>query len=256
MAQERKSLCQQEDQRVRTYDPKVARIRTLDEPAGCTLTMIGRTCAITAGHCRPTLEIAEFNLPDREELSQATPVGAQEDIYPVDVDSLVFKNQGIGADLAVVRVGKNELTGLYPGDVQGYYQVSYDEIQVGDEVVIRGHGVASDPLLTFNQLGHSGEIVTVGNRRIDHRVDTTGGSSGSAILRESDMTIVGVHTHGGCFPMRQPVINAGGSEALHSFFMENFFFNFVNANAGTSIFDNEELKAAISNCLAFEEENL
>jgi V8-like Glu-specific endopeptidase len=243
------SLCEQQDQRQRTYNPKVARIRQSDEPAGCTLTMIGRACAVTAGHCKETLDIAEFNLPDRETATDR-PVATAEDTYKVDVDSLVYRNGGISRDWAVVRLLPNDVTGDLPGDVQGFYSVSYEGLEKGDIVKIQGHGYAANPILSFSQLGHQGEVVSAQNGRIDHRVDTTGGSSGSSIRRESDDAIVGVHTHGGCYPRMMPSEASGGSAALKSFFD---FFVFVNANAGTSLADNPEFQQAIEDCLAYEQ---
>lgn len=250
-----KSLCGSIDLRERTNDPKIARVRLEHEPAGCTVTMIGRACAITAGHCEETLGIAEFNLPDKtnaEEVAKTTP----EHTYLVDETSLVFKNEGHGSDWAVVRLKNNETTGKLPGDVQGYYEVSFDVVSIGENVSIKGHGYADDPLLSFSQLGHTGTVTAVYSGRLEHRVDTTGGSSGSSIIRNSDNKIVGIHTHGGCYPTMDPITAAGGSVGLENYFSFFDFYNMPNSNAGTGIYKNKELETAIVDCLAWEKTNL
>lgn len=251
----RKSLCGSIDLRERTYDPKIARVRMDHEPAGCTVTMIGRSCALTAGHCEETLGIAEFNLPDKrnpEEIANSS----KEQTYLIDETSLVSKNQGHGSDWAVVRLKNNEITGKLAGDVQGHYEVGFDEVIIGEKVTIKGHGYADDPMLSFSQLGHTGAVTAVHSGRLEHRVDTTGGSSGSSIVRNSDNKIIGIHTHGGCYPTFEPILAAGGSSGIENFFSFWDFYDMPNSNAGTAIKGNKELETAITDCLAWEKVNL
>lgn len=248
-----KSLCGTFDLRERTYDPKIARARLAAEKAGCTITMIGKACAVSAGHCVETFELAEFNLPDPKEGEDAT-VSSAEETYKIDVDSVVSKNHGPGADWAVLKLQKNEVTQKYAGEVQGHYQVSFEKLEVGEMVTIKGHGYADDPLLSFSQLGHTGAVVTADAGMIEHRVDTTGGSSGSSIIRTSDQKIVGIHTHGGCYPAMDPMMAAGGSTGLENYYGFFDFFNMPNANGGTEIHGSPDLQAAIQDCLAWEEQ--
>jgi len=115
-----KTICGTQDDRTPSFNPKVARVLEATAPAGCTLTMIGRTCAISAGHCLPTFELAEFNTPLSQDGQIQHP--EPEDIYEVDKDSIVSKNGGQGNDYAVLRLKANRVTGKLAGDQQGMYE--------------------------------------------------------------------------------------------------------------------------------------
>lgn len=225
-----KSICGSNDDRDFSSEPRVARVRRQQDPAGCTITMIGKTCAVSAGHCESTFGIAEFNtLPSMDGRIQPS---APEDTYVVDKESAVYRNGGQGRDWAVVRILPNEITGAYPGDAQGTYTVSYDMPNNGDIIRITGYGTAAGQDRNFAQQTHTGEIVSMTRGgSIRHIADTTGGNSGSSIILEATQEIVGIHTHGGCF-------SRGGS------------------NSGTLIAGNDEFQDAIRSCLQWEEENL
>jgi V8-like Glu-specific endopeptidase len=231
-ASSEKTICGQQDDRVPSYNPKVARVLEVGAPAGCTITMIGRTCAISAGHCLPTFEAAEFNTPLSSNGNIQHP--DKEDIYMVDKSSIVSKNAGIGNDYAVLRLKANSITGKFAGDLQGHYNVSFDMPKTGDMVRITGYGAdRGDRDRNFAQQTHSGPIESLprSGAIMNHRADTMGGNSGSSIIHERTGKIIAIHTHGGCS-------SRGGS------------------NGSTLIATHAKVKKAIVACLKWEQNNL
>lgn len=225
-----KSICGGNDDRLPSTELRVARIRQVTDRAGCTVTMIGSSCAVSAGHCTSTFGIAEFNTPVSRDgrIQDSEP----EDVYKVDGESIVYTNGGQGNDWAVVRLLANEVTGKLPGDVQGNYNVSFISPKVGDAIRITGYGAADGADRNFAQQTHTGDISGLSRSGIlRHIADTKGGNSGSSILLEATQEIIGIHTHGGCW-------SRGGS------------------NAGTLISANTEFQEAITSCLEWEDKNL
>ncbi len=221
-----KSICGVDD-RVPSSMPKIGRLLgKMSDPGGCTVTMISKTCAISAGHCDSTFGIAQFNTPPSRNGRIQHP--SARDIYPVDKANSEWTYSGIGNDWAVLRIGPNAETGLYAGDVQGFYEVDFNGPQNGDLIRITGYGLdRSDPERNLAQQTHTGEVVRLRGSAMYHVADTMGGNSGSTIIRESDQKIVGIHTNGGCY-------SRGGS------------------NAATTISNNQKLIDAIRSCLAEE----
>ena len=225
-----KSICGVDD-RVPSSDPKIARLVAAQGEGGCTATMIGRTCAITAGHCKSVMVLAEFNTPmSKQGKAQGS---APEDLYEIDQSSIFYKNGGQGADYAVFKIKQNAITGQYPGDVQGNYSVSYAIPKADDRLIITGHGVDySDPERHLAQQTHTGVMMPksrFGKQSVlNYRVDTMGGNSGSSVIMEATGEIIGIHTHGGCSTSSS---------------------NTSSANAGTSIGAIPALQAAIEQCL-------
>lgn len=228
-----KTICGPTDDRDVSFDTKIGRASASNKLVGCTVTMIGKSCAISAGHCVGALEKVSFNVPlsDDSIPNQSKPV----DVYYRTKDFLRYKDNGPGNDWAVIRLKKNRITGLFPGDVQGSYKVQLNSLtRRGDTVRITGFGVDNnDPDKTFAQQTHIGQIKGLGTwirpAQLKHSVDTMGGNSGSSIMLESTDEIIGIHSHGGCR-------NSGG------------------ANAGTLIAKNKILKQVIQQCLIWESE--
>lgn len=234
-----KSICGPSDDRVVSSNPKVGRLlEDRSGEGGCTVTMISKSCGISAGHCRTVLGVAEFNTPGSVNGNIQHP--EEKDIYDIDTASIKYKNGGPGNDWAVFKLKPNKETGLYAGEVQGTYAVSFEVPEVGTTLRITGYGLDSEPDKNLSQQTHTGALESVGTEDRDtgdeddwngrpystmqHTVDTMGGNSGSTILRESDDMIVGIHTHGGC--------SAYGGE-----------------NMGTVIAKHPEAMAAIKSCL-------
>lgn len=229
-----KSICGMHDERELSQDSVVGRAQRFGRLGGCSITMIGRTCAITAGHCFGALEEIHFNTELTRNEEGELNIPALEDIYNVDPESIVHYYAGIGEDFAVLRLAPNELTGELAGDSQGYLEVSFDGPAAGDLIRITGYGVVpDDDVRTFSQQTHTGQITSfdLDAHILRHVADTTGGNSGSAVVDEATGKVIGVHTHAGCSI-------------------------FGGANRSTLVANNEPLQDAVTSCLAWENENL
>ena len=225
-AAQQKSICGQDD-RVPSTNPKIGRLlENISAGGGCTVTMISKTCAISAGHCSGTFGIAEFNTP--ASIGGRIQHPEAKDIYPVLKDQSKWVYSGIGSDWAVLKIGANTETGLYAGDVQGFYEYDFSTPKVGTMVRITGYGLdRNDPTRNLAKQTHNGEVTRVRGSAMYHVADTMGGNSGSTIIRESDDKIVAIHTNGGCS-------SRGG------------------ANSATTLANKKELQDAILACLATE----
>lgn len=241
-----KSICGADDMRTPSNLPFYGRAQAQGRRGGCSVTMIGETCAVSAGHCLSVLDELHFNVPQTIGTRPQRP--APEDRYFVDQETIVYQDAGIGRDWAVFRVLPNELTGLYAGEVQGYLEVDADlKVRRGREIRITGYG--SSPVLEgrhFTQQTHTGPVVSTFGARffwrhffnrgiIRHQADTTGGNSGSSVVDEQTGRIVGIHSHGGCGSI-------GGNPAF--------------GNSSSSIRGSRQLQRAINRCLEWEAENL
>lgn len=204
------TICGESDDRVLSYNQKIGRLSELGKYKGCTITMISNSCAITAGHCflykDASKMIVEFNVPhSKEGEPQAS---SPEDTYEVDASSVVYESFLTGNDYAVFKLKNNSITKSEAGVMQGFYNVSFETPALLEKIRITGFGVDEfDGLKTFSQQTHTGLITRLptptspiySQSVIRHNIDTTGGNSGSSIIRESDEMIIGVHTHGGCY---------------------------------------------------------
>ena len=220
-----KSICGETDDREFSENKKIGRVND-GTTSVCTVTMIGRKCALSAGHCLSILNEVSFNVPKSRngELSRAS----KENLYRVDRYETFYSDNGPGNDYAVVELLANEVTGKLPGDVQGFYEVSFERAKVGDEVFITGFGRDSRPSRNHSQQTHEASILYTSQNTIQHNVDTRFGNSGSVIIDKITKKIIGIHTHGACY-------SGGGS------------------NYGTLISGHTRLKQGIRNCLAREQ---
>lgn len=77
-----KSICGRDNREI-SSDPKVGRaLDSAGATAGCSLTLISKSCAISAGHCINELKIAEFNTPPSKDGELQHP--PFEDVYLID----------------------------------------------------------------------------------------------------------------------------------------------------------------------------
>ena len=228
-----KTICGDEDNRIFSYDQKVGKLlKDIQKKQGCTATMISKSCAISAGHCYNYFKFMEFNVPHLDSNGDF-PEKDEENIYQVNQDSIVYKNEK-NEDWGVFSLLPNSKTKLYPGTVQGKYDISlYNRPVISEQVRITGYGVVQGnrERSRFQQM-HSGELTKIiqtwDQRRLQYRVDTTGGNSGSAIFSISQNAIIGIHTNAGCN------------------------YRDESSNFGTMIYDNRKLATAIRNCLMAE----
>ncbi|HAZ12299.1 MAG: hypothetical protein A2X86_03590 [Bdellovibrionales bacterium GWA2_49_15] len=218
-----KTICGASDDRDVSDNLKIGRVLERGAIAGCTITLIGRSCVISAGHCIETFKLAEFNTPPSSSGRIGHP--AEKDIYEVDRASVVYKNNGQGDDFAVFRLKANSITGQFAGDVQGHYNVSFETPRVGASVRITGYGADRNRGdRNYAQQSHAGPIAQISNSILYHQVDTMGGNSGSSVILEESQEVIAIHTHGGCG-------------------------TYSGSNASTLISAHPAAKAAIQNCL-------
>lgn len=225
-----KTLCNGTDERTPTFFSEIGRGQRAAANFGCTVALIGRTCAISAGHCGRHLEVGHFNTLGAEE---GVPLPSrQEDIYRIDQESINLQAEGAGKDWAVFRFLPNSDTHAYPGDRQGYLRISYFTPKLDAIVDIIGYGRSADPNLNFTQQGHVAQISSIDGTILRHVADTMGGNSGGPILDYWSRALIGVHTHGGCH-------------------LEDLL-----SNAGTLLIAHSEFLEAAHQCLIWEQENL
>lgn len=219
------SICGPTDDRCQSSDPRVGRIM----PLGCTAWLFDnkQNAMLSAGHCATSFnfsapEVVQFNVPKSDQ-SGAPQNPSPSHQYVIDSSSVQFKDAGAGDDWAHFGVFNNSNTGLSPFVAQGKRSFAIATAGLSGLVRVTGFGVDDGWENQTNQT-HVGPISGVGPGPVVHYLsDTTGGNSGSPIIRQSDGVAIGVHTNGGCTP-------GGGS---------NFGMTLANA----------ELLAAIANPL-------
>ena len=192
------SICFADD-RILSSDARAARLLNL----GCTGWLLNE-CFVTAGHCMVGNDLVEFNVP----LSSATGVPIHpppSDQYMVDTGSQQFFDPGGtvlgGNDWAYFGVFPNSETGLTPLQAQGaHYTLASNVPSVSFQSLrITGYGIDSTPLENSQvQQTNAGPLHDFFDRTIVYQVDTTGGSSGSAVEEEGSQRVIGIHTNAGC----------------------------------------------------------
>ncbi|MFG1492630.1 trypsin-like serine peptidase [Halobacteriovorax sp. GFR7] len=224
-----KSICGIDD-RIPSQDPKVGRALYSETATdGCTVTMISKNCAISVGHCHKYFKLIEFNTPASDE--EGLNYSAKEDVYKVNESSVVYSNAGPGNDWAVMKLLPNTHTKESAGDAQGFYELDYTVPESKALISITGHGYDVEVERSFAQQNGIGYLESVGRTGvIRHKVDTTGGNSGSSIINLKSGKIIGVHSHGGC---------------------SNSHYGYAT-NLGTSVATNLNFKKAIQACLKSE----
>lgn len=200
------SICDN-DGRVPYEDMRIGRLRIGDFESACTVTMIGKSCALTAGHCIPQVrDVVEFGVP-RSKFGKLG-VAAEINVYEIDLKSITGIDDEIGNDWAVLNLRPNKLTGKLPGELHGFYPISADPLKAGEEISIAGFGADS----RGDKSGHGTLQIDRGVAQrvtdnlwgpkhpfnvIIYKVDSMPGNSGGAIIRERTQDIVGIHTNGG-----------------------------------------------------------
>lgn len=200
------------DDRVASNDRAIGRI----VPIGCTGWVISNGAFLTAGHCfTPTMTQIQFNVPASLANGTIQPP-APNDQYPIDRSNVVWRNNGEGDDWTVFRVTANMTTTLTP-------PLAYDtfyRIRPNDQpatVRVTGYGVdgpapcfgesrqpgctnPSPPLNATNQTQQTATGAGQGRTgdHYEHRVDTTGGNSGSPVMYSDlpNRQAFAIHTHG------------------------------------------------------------
>lgn len=198
-----RSICGDTDDRVPVADAIMARVW----PIGCSSTLIqdANGCFLTAGHCGPASgSVVQFNVPlSTASGSPVSPPPA--DQFPIDSASVQKRSDGTGQDWSYFGALVNS-TNLTPEQRQGPGAIVASAAPAIPDTPLRitGYGTTSSPISpTWNQAlkTHDGPLASILDTRLRHRVDTTGGNSGSGILLNDNQairTLVGIHTHAGC----------------------------------------------------------
>jgi hypothetical protein len=195
-----RTICDEDDDRVLSADPRVGRTA----PGGCTAWLFNdrQNCLLTAGHCAASAQVMLFNVPvSNSDGSYNQP--PPEDQYPIDQSSMQFSNNGVGDDWCYFGCFNNSNTGLSPFEAQddSFILELPQAVSGGDLIRITGHGTTSapvDPSFNGAQKTHTGPYSSLTGTTLRYRTDTTGGNSGSPVIFENDGTAIGIHTHGGC----------------------------------------------------------
>ncbi|GAX24115.1 hypothetical protein FisN_9Hh368 [Fistulifera solaris] len=179
----------------------------------CTVTMISRTSALTAGHCvwrtstnepLPMMKVAPGRYVDASTGSMIDPYGTWDVDYTTTFQN--YKEKDEQFDMAVVTFKPSNrpdlgCSNVYPGDVVGF---------VGIDRVLGTSSAVNDPrLASLTVTGYpndyfgkmvtsnacSREALSGGSHYIWHFCDTVAGMSGSSFLLPNNVA-VGVHAHG------------------------------------------------------------
>ncbi|MEW6055338.1 MAG: trypsin-like serine protease [Bdellovibrionota bacterium] len=213
------TICGSTDERAPSKSKPIARMMKVENGAGgCTGTMIGLTCMVSAGHCKSYLNFAQFNVPPSDDQGKVR-YPEPSDQYPVS-KVYGYQNDGPGNDWAVYRLRPNPVSEKLPGEVQGFLKARKEVPQVGAAIRITGYGSDDDePNRNFAQQTLTGPIVGIGGSEMRHAVDTMPGNSGSSIVLEETQEVIGIHTHGGC-DTASGSANSGTVLAKHAKFMQ------------------------------------
>lgn len=170
-------------------------------PVGCTASMYNPAgCFVTAGHCMGFAFVMEFQVPLSNPDGSLQHPGPQ-DQYPVQGSSVAFVNGGVGMDWGYFTCSANTETGLTAIEAQGEFRPIADILPAAFpvEIEIVGYGVSETGYLSQAQKRGIGPLtnISTGFGSLEpawfHRVDTTGGNSGSAMLRNGE--IIGIVSH-------------------------------------------------------------
>ena len=167
-------LCQATDVRVPSSDPRVGRI-----DGCCTTFLLDERTLSTAGHCigGAAGQIVQFNMPPSD--------AAGNPVYPPPVDQYALRAgsvtsvaNGVGADYAVMSTVRNSVSGLYPGESQGWFRAALVPSGTSPQTwTVTGFGTSAVNV-TWNlaQKTASGPRATIGTNNVDaHGVVTHAG---------------------------------------------------------------------------------
>ena len=162
----------------------------------CTITLIGDSCAVTAGHCIHVLGEAEFFA----DAAGRAPTKPDMFRYSVDKSWIRALQSRIGNDWAVVRLKPSPVTGLLPGKVHGYIEAQLTPSDPSSSA-LELHAIRKGPN-GFERLRSRGNILWSDSSILFHDLDTGAGSSGALLIDTGSGNAVGIHTHGGCDTMK------------------------------------------------------
>lgn len=219
------------DNRVASTESRTGRVTYLfgtNLSPGCTAWLLSNGSLATAGHCvdfdpdaTPTncgpqlpdgvVETAflngviEFNVP--ASTAGGTPVlSAPEDQFPVNaVSGFNYDGcgQGLGKDWAIFSINRNTTTDENAHFGRGFFRPTLVVPSAGNTIRITGYGTDSGTANQTNQTStgpYVSHSFSGGDWWHSYQTDTTGGNSGSPIIRVTTGHTIGIHTNGGCQP--------------------------------------------------------
>lgn len=192
------SICGQDERSVHAFAP-VGVVRKANQgPSApfCTVTLVGDSCAVSAGHCLHLLEEAEFSLPTGSEFQSLS--AAKYSVIPGSVRALQSR---IGNDWAVMRFMPNRESGLLPGKVHGFVELNLNAEQETPSAVYT-YASRRDDDNRFEVVVSDGSVLWTQGSVLFHNLDTERGSSGALIFDSATNLAVAIHTHGGCDTMK------------------------------------------------------
>ena len=247
------TICGTGDDRVASTDSRVGRLFG----GGCTAYLVSNGAVLTAGHCvdfdpdgsGPLLPdgvldlagVVEFNVP--ASWADGTPVMADaDDQYAIDTGNVTWhydgEGQGLGKDWAVFGIFANTNNDDRAHITRGFLRMTREAPATGNTIRITGYGADNMPsgstgnenAQNYTEQTHTGayqgESSSGGDIWHGYQVDTTGGSSGSPIIWETQNLTMGIHTNGGC-------TSSGGENSGTSFehdALENALADFAGSN--------------------------
>ena len=220
-------ICGQDD-RVESFDPRVGRLVSAGNQFGCTVSLIGESCVVTAGNC-VSHDYVEFNVP--QSVAGVPQAASIEDRYYLDKTFMRYNVDGVGQQWAVIGLLVNEVSATHAGKNQGYFTTANKKAPKNTPIKVISYGYrnshAQGDILNFAQQSSPGVLakgVIFMSSILEHTADTTSGSLGAPIINAGTGEILGVTTHGGC---------RGG----------------YTTNSGTSLTGNKAFARAVKECL-------
>ena len=189
-------ICQATDIRVPSSDPRVGRI-----DGCCTTFLLDERTLSTAGHCISGTfgQIIQFNVPPSDL--------AGNPVYPPPIDQYALRAgsvtsiaNGVGADYAVMSTVRNSVSGLYPGESQGWFRAALVPAGSSSQIwSVTGYGTSGvNNTWNLAQKSASGPRGTTSNSTLQFRISVTGCNSGSPVIGTNNIDAHGVVTHAGC----------------------------------------------------------
>lgn len=150
------------------------------------------SCIVTAGHCiGGGSGVIQFNVPNSSSFNGNINHPSATHQYPVTSIVTQSGNPGVGNDWAVGTTGSSQGLTIY--ERYGQYRPLASSVPSSGTSQVWGYGSSKTNTLNHVQQLSEGSIISLGFNTINHRADTTGGNSGSAILHNNQ--IIGIVTH-------------------------------------------------------------
>jgi hypothetical protein len=209
-----------DDTRSFSTDNRVGRLR--NGSSFCTTFRCVNGALITAGHCADfepdgNLDlggVVEFNVP-HSQTDGTVVAAAPEDQYPVSVQGVRFKVQGLGRDWCVFRVNPNSNTGLLPHQAYSTVfpmRITRQAPPISAGIRLTGCGTDFDPpgstgdynLDNYARQSDVGPYLGLegggGEFFHEYQTDTMQGTSGSPLIWETENLAIGLHSAADCSP--------------------------------------------------------